>query len=102
MGSLVEHTRLLLLSQSATHKLARLLLRWCEHHGKRTADGMRIDAGLTHEEIGQLICSSRETVTRALAEFKRKHLISLAGSSIFVNNRKALEAMVRGVETTAV
>src|SRR3954452_1264187 len=79
MGGLVEHTRLLLLSQSATHKLARLLLRWCEDHGKRTAHGLRIDAGLTHEEIGQLICSSRETVTRAFAHFKRKHLIKLAG-----------------------
>jgi len=101
MGSLVEHARLLLLSQSAPHKLARLLLRWCEDHGKRTANGTRIDAGLTHEEIGQLICSSRETVTRAFAEFKRKHLISLAGSSIFIN-RKALEGMVRGLETKAV
>jgi CRP/FNR family cyclic AMP-dependent transcriptional regulator len=92
---LVEHTRLLFLSQSASEKLARLLVRWCDELGKRTPQGIRITAGLTHEEIGQMICASRETVTRVLAEFKRKHIVSLAGSAIFVRNRKALESVAR-------
>lgn len=95
LSGVMEHARLLLLSESAAEKLARLLVRWCDEHGKRTAQGIRINSGLTHEEIAQMICASRETVTRLLGEFKRKHIISLVGSAIFVRNRRALESVAR-------
>ena len=93
LRGVVEHTRLLFLSRSASEKLARLLVKWCDEHGKRTAQGIRIDSGLTHEEMAQMICSSRETVTRVLGEFKRKDIVSLADKAIFVRNRKALESL---------
>lgn len=93
LSGVVEHTRLLFLSKSASEKLARLLLRWCDEHGKRTAQGIRINSGLTHEEMAQMICASRETVTRVLGEFKRKHIVSLADNAIFIRNRKALESV---------
>jgi CRP/FNR family transcriptional regulator, cyclic AMP receptor protein len=95
LSSVIEHTRLLFLSQSASEKLARLLVRWCDEHGKRTAQGIRIDSGLTHEEMAQMICTSRETVTRVLGEFKRKDIVSFADKAIFVRNRKALESLAR-------
>ena len=95
LSGVMEHARLLLLSESASEKLARLLVRWCDQHGKRTAQGIRINSGLTHEEMAQMICASRETVTRVLGEFKRKHIVSLVGSAIFVRNRKALESVAR-------
>jgi CRP/FNR family transcriptional regulator len=93
LSGVVEHTRLLLLSKSASEKLARLLVRWCDEQGQRTAQGIRIDSGLTHEEMAQMICASRETVTRVLGEFKRKDILSLADKAIFVRNRKALESV---------
>ena len=95
LSSVVEHTRLLFLSQSSSEKLARLLVKWCDEHRKRTAQGIQITSGLTHEEMAQMICASRETVTRVLSEFRRKHIVSLVDSSIFVRNRKALEAVAR-------
>ena len=49
--------------------------------------------GLTHEEMGQVICASRETVTRVLSEFRRKQIVQLARNSILVRNRRALEAV---------
>lgn len=42
-----------------------------------------------------MICASRETVTRLLSEFKRKHIVSLVDNAIFVRNRKALESVAR-------
>ena len=95
LTGLVEHTRLLFLSQSASEKLARLLLRWCNDLGKRTPQGIRITSGLTHEEIAQMICASRETVTRLFGEFKRQQILSLVDNAIFVRNRKALESLAR-------
>jgi CRP/FNR family transcriptional regulator len=93
LREVVEHSRLLFLSHSASEKLARLLVRWCDDHGKRTAQGIRIDSSLTHEEMAQMICTSRETVTRLLGEFKRKDILSLADNAIFIRNRKALESV---------
>ena len=49
---------------------------------------------LTHEEIGQLVGTTRETVTRLLGDFKRKRMIDVTGSNIYVTQHDALEAMV--------
>ena len=91
LSSVVAHTRLLLLSQSATEKLARLLITWAEERGTRTSNGTRVDLGLTHEEIAQMIGSSRETVTRVIAELKRKQIVSLTDNAILVRDKKALQ-----------
>jgi CRP/FNR family transcriptional regulator, cyclic AMP receptor protein len=95
LTSVFEHTRLLFLSESAAEKLARLLVKWCDEHGKWTPEGVRVGFSLTHEELAQMICTSRETVTRVLSELKRKHIVTLADDGILVRNRKALEAVAR-------
>lgn len=95
LNSVLEHTRLIFLSHSSGEKLARLLVKWCDEHGKRTSEGIYLKSGLTHEEMAQMICASRETVTRELGELKRKNIVTLVGSSIFVRNRKALEALMQ-------
>jgi CRP/FNR family transcriptional regulator len=94
LGSLFEQTRLLFLSQNAAEKLARLLIKWCDEGGKQTTRGMRIESGLTHEEIAQMICSSRETVTRVFGVFKRNQILSLEGDAIIILDREALEEVL--------
>lgn len=89
-----EQVRSLGLSQSAPEKLARLLLEWSEK-GQPTAQGIRVQLNLTHEEIGQIIGTSRETVTRTLSEFKSKHLARMKGSSAVID-KEALEAFLGG------
>src|SRR5579872_6868340 len=61
--SAYDMIRSLGLSHSVTEKMARLLLEWSEQ-GEGTKDGIRIKLALTHEEIAQLVGTSRETVTR--------------------------------------
>ncbi|HEX7190115.1 MAG TPA: Crp/Fnr family transcriptional regulator [Thermoanaerobaculia bacterium] len=82
------------LSQTTSEKLARLLLDWCDRTGEETARGMRLKVLLTHEEIAQMIGTTRETVTRLLSDFKRKKIIDVKGSSLFVTNKPQLEHMV--------
>jgi CRP/FNR family transcriptional regulator len=69
------------------------LLDWSEG-AEQTKLGTRITLPLTHEEIGEFIGSSRETVTRAFSEFKSRHLVALKGSTVTIPNREALENMV--------
>jgi len=91
LSAVIEHTRLLFLSQSATEKVARLLLQWCDEFGVFTNEGISISPRLTHEEMAQMICVSRETVTRVLGDLKRKQLLKLTGKVIVIPNREALE-----------
>ncbi|MGA3088944.1 MAG: Crp/Fnr family transcriptional regulator [Terriglobales bacterium] len=81
----------LLLARSSTEKLARLLLSWVSNE-PRNRD-LRIPTEFTHEEIAQMIGSSRETVTRLLSEMKRKELIRLEGAMLVIPNRIALQAI---------
>jgi CRP/FNR family transcriptional regulator len=81
------------LSHSASEKLARMLLELAVD-GEQTKDGVRVKLALTHEEIAQVIGTSRETVTRLLAGFRRKQMATLKGSTLLIRNRAALERMV--------
>jgi len=81
------------LSQSTTEKLAKLILDWSET-GDETPKGIRLKVLLTHEEIGQMIGSTRETVTRLLSDFRRRKYIDVKGSTVFVTNAGALQAAV--------
>ena len=81
------------LSHSAAEKLAKLLLEWSlKNGGARQPDRMKLT--LTHEEIAQMIGTSRETVTRLFADFKKRQLIQLKGSTLVIRNRPALENLV--------
>ncbi len=91
--SAYEMIRSLGLSHSVTEKLARLLLEWASG-GEETKEGIRIKIALTHEEIAQLIGTSRETVTRVLGEFREKEFAQLRGSTLLIRNRAALEKLV--------
>jgi len=88
-----EMIRSLGLSHSVSEKLARLLLEWSTD-GDTTPEGIRIKVALTHEEIAQLIGTSRETVTRVLGEFREKKVAQLRGSTLVIQDKAALERLV--------
>jgi CRP/FNR family transcriptional regulator, cyclic AMP receptor protein len=88
-----EMIRSLGLSHSVSEKVARLLLEWAVD-GEPTKDGIRIKVSLTHEEMAQLVGTSRETVTRVLGEFREKHLAQLHGSTLMIQNRAGLEKLI--------
>jgi CRP/FNR family transcriptional regulator len=90
-----DQIRALGLSHSAREKLARVLLEWSAN-GEDTKEGVRVKLAMTHEEIAQMIGTSRETVTRILAEFRNKQLAVIKGSNLLIRNRAALQRMVAG------
>jgi CRP/FNR family cyclic AMP-dependent transcriptional regulator len=92
-NSTCQEIRSLMLSESAGEKLARLLLGWLDKNGEPSRPGY-MKLGLTHEEIAQMIGTSRETVTRLLSEFKKRQLIQQKGSTVLIRNRVGLEALL--------
>jgi CRP/FNR family transcriptional regulator, cyclic AMP receptor protein len=84
--------RRLALSGSAAGRLAGVLLDW----GRAASCGkpeMRFTMALTHEELANLVGSSRETVTRMLGRFKRQKLIQMRGASILILSPEKLELL---------
>ena len=85
-----EQLRTVALAGSAPEKLARLLLDWSED-GQKIDGGMRFRFSLTHEEIGEFIGASRETVTRTLSTFKSRRLVAFHGSILEIPSKVALQ-----------
>lgn len=88
-----EEVRMLGLASSPSEKLAKLLLSWSAGVAK-TADPSHIQLTLTHEEIAEMIGTTRETVSRLFSEFKKKQLLQLKGATLIIRNRLALEKMI--------
>ena len=89
LAELTERTRSLLLPQTASARLAKLLLEWSDQAG-------RIDRVFTHEDFAQMICSSRETVTRLLASMSQRNIVRIMSDSFVIRDRVALERMALG------
>jgi CRP/FNR family transcriptional regulator len=81
------------LSHSISERLAKFLLE-SSAEGQVTNGVLRTKLALTHEDISQLIGTSRETITRTLAEFRKKHVVELKGSTLIIHNKPALEQLV--------
>jgi CRP/FNR family cyclic AMP-dependent transcriptional regulator len=82
------------LSHSVSEKLARFLLSLSaapSPPAKGCNGGMQVEMDLTHDEIAQAIGASRETVTRTLAGFRRKHVAKLTRSMLLVQSHAELE-----------
>jgi CRP/FNR family transcriptional regulator, cyclic AMP receptor protein len=92
-ASTCREIRDLILSDSASEKLARLLVGWLDQNtAARNPSQMKL--ALTHEEIGQMIGSSRETVSRLFAGFKKQRLIQQTGSTLVISDRDGLASLI--------
>lgn len=88
-----ERVRSMGLSRSAPEKLAKFVLDWATN-SHEPQSGTRIKLTLTHEEIGQMIGTTRETVTRTFSEFKSQQIAALNRSTLVIQNKAALKSLV--------
>jgi len=94
LAQLTERARLLLLPQTARARLAYLLLQLSKQ--PQGGSGPRVITRVfTHEEVAQMIGSSRETVSRLLASLSRREIIRITSESIVIRDRPALADLAR-------
>jgi CRP/FNR family cyclic AMP-dependent transcriptional regulator len=89
-----EEIKTLGLTSSPAEKFAKLLLSWSPD-SKGIGLGAPVRMTLTHEEIAEMIGTTRETVSRLFSEFKTKQLLLVKGATLTIRNRLALEKMVQ-------
>ena len=85
--------RSIALSSCAADKLANLLLEWSK--GATPDNGViRMKMTFSHEELAEMIGTSRETVTRTLKDFRELNLIEIKGSDLYVKDTQELERTI--------
>lgn len=81
----------------AEDRIRTTLMKLSQEGGFRTTTGVQLRYRLTHQEIGDMAATSRETVTRFIAVYQKKNLISFAETNSmvlhpgFFNKRRAEE-----------
>jgi CRP/FNR family transcriptional regulator len=89
-----EEIRTLGLAASPSEKFAKLLLSWSTKSIQDDGSS-QVKLTLTHEEIAEIIGTTRETVSRLFSEFKKKQLMQLRGATLVIRSRVALEKIVQ-------
>jgi len=72
---------------SRVHHVDRVrgkLIELAREHGRVGRDGIRLDFPLTHDLLGEMVGSARETVTRALDELQREGFVVRRGRTYSV------------------
>jgi len=81
------------LSHSVSERFARFLLDTAAD-GEIRNGTVHVRLAMTHEEISQLVGTSRETITRLLTEFRKNSMAELRGSTLIIHNHPALKNLV--------
>lgn len=82
-----------LVFRDVTSKLAELLLQLADEYGVDDARGTLVALKITHQELANLIGSTRETVSLTLSQFKKKNLICTEGRKVIISDAESLRAL---------
>lgn len=83
-----------LMFQPNRERLIYLLLELAERYGVRHPQGTALQVKLSHQEMANLIGSTRETVTMVLGDLQLEKLVSVERRQVILRNITALAAAV--------
>jgi CRP-like cAMP-binding protein len=93
----LHHSRRLIYNLSAKDvrdRLISLMIDLTNECGIQKDDGILINLELTHEQISQMIATSRQSVTVILNDLERKKIIKNAQKKITIHDPKALFSLI--------
>lgn len=80
------------LAETVAGRLGHLLLELANQIGEHNVDGsLNVPLLLTHEEMASMTCTTRETVTRTLGQFRKDGWISIDGSLVTIHDPDHLQ-----------
>jgi CRP/FNR family transcriptional regulator len=83
------------LSETVAMRLGRLLRELAHQIGEHMENGeYRFPLLLTHEEMASMTCTTRETVTRTLGQFRKDGWVSIEDSMITLHQPGQLQSLV--------
>ncbi len=94
MGMLTN-TLVNLVANSASVRVAKLILHLGLHHGQREGNAIDLGMPLSHQEIGNMAGVNRQTATRVLGDLSRRGIVRIARRRIRIENETALHKFIR-------
>jgi CRP/FNR family transcriptional regulator len=94
MTHMEERTKMLAFLDVPT-RLAGTILWLADRYGVAGDRGVEVPYWFTHQEMADIIGSTRETVTTVLAEFKREGLVDSRNHHFMVLDRDALKSRMK-------
>src|SRR5918998_4955439 len=79
-----------LLEREVSRRLATLLLNLAERFGEEDGSGTLLGVRLTHQELANMIASTREAVSKVMSEFQREGSIEVQNRRIILLNKEAI------------
>lgn len=75
-------------------RVAKLFINLADNHGKMTPSGIILDLPLTHQEIADIVGSSRVTVTQVLNRFRAMNWVAMKSKRVTIHDIDALEELI--------
>jgi CRP/FNR family transcriptional regulator len=79
-----------LLHREVATRLATLLINLADRFGTGNGTGTILDVRLTHQDLANMIASTREAVSKVMSEFQRDGYIEVRSRKIVILDRNAL------------
>ena len=87
-----------LASDDVTSRVIKLITRLSARYGKPFENGIYLDIPLTHQEMADMIGTSRQTVTTVLGSLRRKGILRTEQRNIYIQNSEWLESFSGKIE----
>lgn len=78
----LSHTVERLTTTDVRQRLQQLLIQLGERYGHKEDNGVCIDIGITHQEMADMIGTTRQSVTSILSELKREGAVAFHGKRL--------------------
>lgn len=73
-------------SDDVASRVIKLLTRLCSRYGKLVDNNILLDIALTHQEMADMIGTSRQTVTTVLSTLRKKGVLKMQQRSIYLQD----------------
>lgn len=79
-----------LVSDDVNTRITKLILRLCARYGRREGSEVVLDIPLTHQEIADMVGTTRQTATSVLSSLRRAGVLSIDNHRIRIGQEKSL------------
>ena len=83
-----------LMFRNVLGRVSKTLVSLAERHGTRFRGGMLIGDRYTHQELADLVGTTREPLSRALASLKRAELVSIRHGQFFLRDTRKMKSLI--------
>ena len=82
-----------LVADDVDTRIAKLILRLSARYGARSGKDILLNIPLTHQEIADMVGTTRQTVTSVLSRLKRQGVLSIENHRILIESEEFLNEM---------